>query len=116
MNAPHPLAHTLSGAAGAALPALAPDDASGGMALLLRIGQRLAQVLAVSGSAAQVAPKIVGAIVEPMGWACGAFLTRDAEAADRLVCLGAWGVDAPEIAEYLGHTHGRRPILHSAGT
>lgn len=86
-----------------------------GMDLLLRIDQRLAQALAGSLSAAQAAPRIVGAIGEPLGWACGAFWLRDAEVADRLVCLGAWGIDKPGIAEYLGHTHGRRPILNNAG-
>jgi diguanylate cyclase (GGDEF)-like protein/PAS domain S-box-containing protein len=83
--------------------------------LLLRIDQRLAQVLAGPGTGAQAAPKIVGAFCEALGWACGTFWSRDADEADRLVCLGAWGVDRPGIAEYLGHTHGRRPILHNTG-
>jgi diguanylate cyclase (GGDEF)-like protein/PAS domain S-box-containing protein len=83
--------------------------------LLLRTHQRLAPVLAGAGSGAQAAPRIVGAFCEALGWACGTFWTRDAEVADRLVCLGAWGVDAPGIAEYLQHTHGRRPILNNAG-
>jgi diguanylate cyclase (GGDEF)-like protein/PAS domain S-box-containing protein len=82
---------------------------------LLRIDRKLASVLAGSGSTAQAAPRIVGAFCQALGWACGTFWTRDAEAADRLVCLGAWGVDAPGIAEYLQHTHGRRPILNNAG-
>jgi diguanylate cyclase (GGDEF)-like protein/PAS domain S-box-containing protein len=82
---------------------------------LLRIDQRLTRVLAGPGSSAQVAPKIVGAICEPLGWACGTLWLRDADAADRLVCLGAWGVDTPGIAEYLGYTRGRRPILNHAG-
>lgn len=82
---------------------------------LLRIDQRLAQVLAGSGSGASAAPKIVGAFCQALGWACGTFWSRDAEVADRLVCLGAWGVDTPGIAEYLGYTHGRRPILNNAG-
>jgi len=117
MNAPHPLAHTLSGAAQGALPLSAPvDAAAGGLALLLHIERQLSQALAGSAaSTAQAASKIVAAIGEAMGWACGAFWSRDADAADRLVCLGAWGLDTPEIAEYLGHTHGRRPILHNAG-
>ena len=85
------------------------------MELLLRIDQRLAQVLAGSGSGAQAAPKIVGAFCEALGWACGTLWSRDAEVADRLVCLGAWGIDTPGIAEYLGYTHGRRPILNNAG-
>jgi diguanylate cyclase (GGDEF)-like protein/PAS domain S-box-containing protein len=83
--------------------------------LLLRIDQRLAPVLAGSGGSAQAAPKIVGAICEALGWACGTLWSRDAEVADRLVCLGAWGIDTPGIAEYLGFTQGRRPILNSAG-
>jgi diguanylate cyclase (GGDEF)-like protein/PAS domain S-box-containing protein len=83
--------------------------------LLLRIDQRLAQVLAGSGSGAQAAPKIVGAFCEPLGWACGTMWSRDADVADRLVCLGAWGIDTPGIAEYLGYTRGRRPILNNAG-
>jgi len=86
-----------------------------GMDLLLRIDQRLSHVLASSGSGAQAAAKIAAAFAEPLDWACGAFWSRDADAADRLVCLGAWGVDKPGIAEYLAHTHGRRPILHNAG-
>ena len=83
--------------------------------LLLRIDQRLAPVLAGSGGSAQAAPKIVGAFCEALGWACGTLWSRDAEVADRLVCLGAWGIDTPGIAEYLGFTHGRRPILNNAG-
>ena len=83
--------------------------------VLLRMDQRLAQVLAGTGSGAQAASKIVAAFCEPLGWACGTLWSRDAEVADRLVCLGAWGVDTPAIAEYLGHTHGRRPILNNAG-
>jgi len=83
--------------------------------LLLRIHQRLAPVLASATSGAQAAPRIVGAFCEALGWACGTFWARDPEVADRLVCLGAWGVNAPGIAEYLQHTHGRRPILNNAG-
>ena len=89
--------------------------ASSGVDLLLRIDQRLAPVLAGPGNSAQAAPKIVGAFCAAMGWACGALWARDAEVADRLVCLGAWGIDTPGIAEYLGYTHGRRPILNNAG-
>lgn len=84
------------------------------MDLLLRIDQRLGHALASPGSA-QAAPRIVGAFCEALGWACGSFWTRDASEADRLTCLGAWGVEAPGIAEYLQHTHGRRPILNRAG-
>ena len=85
------------------------------LALLLRIDQRLARVLAGSGSSVQTAPKIVGAFCDALGWACGTLWSRDAEVADRLGCLGAWGIDTPGIAEYLGYTHGRRPILNNAG-
>lgn len=85
------------------------------IALLLRIDQRLAHVFAGSGSSVQAAPKIVGAFCEALGWACGTLWSRDPQAADRLVCLGAWGVDTPGIAEYLGYTHARRPILNNAG-
>ena len=86
-----------------------------GMDKLLRIDQRLSQALAGAGSAKQVAPKIVAAFGEALGWACGVLWSRDGDAADRLACLGAWGVDKPGIADYLNHTHGRRPILHNAG-
>lgn len=91
-----------------------PEPAAG-LELLLRIHQRLSAVLAAPATAAQAAPRIVGAFAEPMDWACGALWSRDPEAADRLVCLGAWGVDTPGIAEYLGYTQARRPILHAAG-
>jgi hypothetical protein len=77
---------------------------------LLRIDQQLAQALAGSGSSAQAAPWIVGAFCQALGWACGTLWSRDAHAADRLVCLGARGIDTLGIAEYLGYTHGRRPI------
>jgi diguanylate cyclase (GGDEF)-like protein/PAS domain S-box-containing protein len=89
--------------------------ASGGVDLLLRMDQRLAPVLAGQGSSTQAAPKIVGAFCAALGWACGALWSRDVEVADRLACLGAWGIDTPGIAEYLGYTHGRRPILNNAG-
>jgi len=82
---------------------------------LLRIDQRLAQALAGAGSARQLAPKILAAFGESLDWACGVLWSRDGDAADRLVCLGAWGVDKPGIADYLSHTQGRRPILHNAG-
>jgi diguanylate cyclase (GGDEF)-like protein/PAS domain S-box-containing protein len=85
------------------------------LALLLRIDRRLAHVLAGSGSSAQAAPRIVGAFCDALGWACGTLWSRDAEVADRLLCLGAWGIDTSGIAEYLGYTHGRRPILNNAG-
>jgi diguanylate cyclase (GGDEF)-like protein len=86
------------------------------MELLLRLHQRLAPVLADSSATAKAAaPRIVGAFCEALGWACGTFWSRDAEVADRLVCWGAWGIDAPGIAEFLQHTHGRRPILNNAG-
>jgi len=83
--------------------------------LLLHIDRRLAPVLAGPGASAQAAPRIVGAFCEALGWACGTFWARDPEVADRLVCLGAWGVSNPGIAEYLQHTLGRRPILNNAG-
>ena len=92
-----------------------PGAPGPGMDLLLRIDLQLARAIASPGSGAQAAPKIVGAFCEPMGWACGTLWSRDAEVADRLVCLGAWGVDQPGIAEYLGYAHGRRPILNNAG-
>jgi PAS domain-containing protein len=94
-----------------------PGDAPAAEALtsLLRIDQRLAPVLAGSGGSAQAAPRIVGAFCESLGWACGTFWSRDADVADRLVCTGAWGIEAPGIAEYLQHTRGRRPILNNAG-
>ena len=96
--------------------ASSPSDApAAGLAPLLRIDQRLAPVLAGSSGSAQAAPRIVGAFCEALGWACGSFWSRDTEVADRLVCTGAWGVDTPGIAEYLLHTHGRRPILNNAG-
>ncbi len=83
---------------------------------LLHLHQRLAPVLAdASAGAKAAAPRIVGAFCEALGRACGTFWARDAEAADRLVCWGAWGIDAPGIAEFLQHTHGRRPILNNAG-
>ena len=85
------------------------------MDLLLRIDRSLAPALAGAGGSAQAAPRIVGAFCEALGWACGTFWARDTEVADRLVCLGAWGTDSPGIAEYLQHTHGRRPILNNAG-
>jgi diguanylate cyclase (GGDEF)-like protein/PAS domain S-box-containing protein len=83
--------------------------------LLLRIDQRLAPVLAGSASGAQAAAKIVGAFCETLGWACGTFWSRDADVADRLVCLGAWGIDTPGITEYLSYAHVRRPILNNSG-
>jgi len=92
-----------------------PRAESTGVDLLLRIDQRLAPALAGSGGSAQAAPRIVGAFCEALQWDCGSFWTRDSDEADRLTCLGAWGVDAPGIAEYLQHTHGRRPILNRAG-
>ena len=42
-----------------------------GLALLLRIDQRLAPVLDGTGTGAQAAPRIVGAVCESLGWACG---------------------------------------------
>lgn len=85
------------------------------LTVLLRIDQQLAQVLAGSSNGALAAPKIVAAFCEALGWACGTFWSRDVDAADRLVCLGAWGIDTPGIAEYLGYTRARRPILNNAG-
>lgn len=83
------------------------------LAVLLHIDRHLAPALVGGGAAA--APKIVGAFVEALGWACGSLWSRDAEVADRLVCLGAWGVDAPGIGQFLSHNHGRRPLLNNAG-
>src|SRR5216117_3000832 len=75
---------------------------------------RHARRSATSASRDQNAPH-AQPIGEPIGWACGAFWSRDADVADRLACLGAWGIDTPGIAGYLGFTHTRRPILHNAG-
>lgn len=94
---------------------VSPSGPATGLELLLQIDRQLSAVLVVPATVAQAAARIVGAFAAPMGWACGAFWSRDPEAADRLVCLGAWGIDAPGIAEYLGHVQGRRPILHAAG-
>ncbi len=82
------------------------------LAPLLRIDERLSAAL--SGTAPAM-PRIVGAFCEALGWACGSFWSRDAEVADRLVCLGAWGIDTPGIAQYLTHNEGRRPLLNNAG-
>ena len=107
MKSPNP--HLAHAAAGHGVPG------ASGMELMLRIDQRLARVLAGSGTSAQAAPRIVGAFCESLAWACGTLWSRDAEVADRLVCLGAWGIDTAGIAEYLGYAHGRRPILNNAG-
>jgi diguanylate cyclase (GGDEF)-like protein/PAS domain S-box-containing protein len=86
-----------------------------GLHLLLHTDEHLAPVLAGTCSVAQAAPRIVGAFCEALGFTCGTLWERDATEADRLACLGAWGIDAPGIAEYLGFARGRRPILHNAG-
>jgi diguanylate cyclase (GGDEF)-like protein/PAS domain S-box-containing protein len=85
------------------------------MELLLRIDQRVSQALAAPSSAALAAPHIVRAVCEPLSWACGTLWARDPDVADRLICLGAWGIDTPAIGEHLGFTRSRRPILNNAG-
>ncbi|MBL8317769.1 MAG: diguanylate cyclase [Burkholderiaceae bacterium] len=86
-----------------------------GLGLLLHVNERLAPTLAAPGTRAQAAGRIVGAFCEAMGWACGTLWVRDPDEADRLACMGAWGIGAPGIHEFLNYTHGRRPILHQAG-
>jgi diguanylate cyclase (GGDEF)-like protein len=84
------------------------------MELLLRIDRLLAQALAQPGSSAQVAPAIVRAVCEPLGWTCGALWSRDDSAPDRLVCLGAWGIDTAAMRAHLDLMRGRRPILSTS--
>ncbi|MFO1219936.1 MAG: diguanylate cyclase [Burkholderiaceae bacterium] len=86
-----------------------------GLGLLLHIDQRLAPVLAVPGTRAQSAARVVGAFCEAMDFACGTLWTRDPGETDRLACMGAWGAAGSGIHEFLSYTHGRRPILHQAG-
>lgn len=94
---------------------LSMTDPDPSLAPLLRIDERLSAALAGAGGGAPAMPRIVGAFCAALGWACGSFWSRDAEVADRLICLGAWGVDTPGIAQYLSHNEGRRPLLNNAG-
>lgn len=93
-------------------PALAQ---AAGLGSLLHVNERLAPTLAAPGTRAQAAARIVGAFCEALGWVCGTLWVRDPDEADRLACMGAWGIGAPGIHEFLNYTHGRRPILHQAG-
>ena len=77
--------------------------------------ERLAPVLAGSGTGAQAAPRIVGAFCEALGLGVRHDLVARRRGGRPPGVPGAWGVDAPGIAEYLQHTQGRRPILNNAG-
>jgi len=58
------------------------------------------RILAEAETLADAAPKIIQTICETMGWHCGARWQMDKEAG-MLRCIECWGVDTPEIREFI---------------
>jgi diguanylate cyclase (GGDEF)-like protein/PAS domain S-box-containing protein len=64
------------------------------------------RVLAGSQTLAEAIPKIIETICMTLNWHCGARWARDAESAE-LHCHESWGVDSPEIQEFLAENSKR---------
>ncbi len=58
------------------------------------------RILTEAETLADAAPKIIRTICETMGWDCGAHWQMDPEAGV-LRCIERWGVDRPEISEFV---------------
>lgn len=69
----------------------------------LVIEQRVAQVLAEATRVSEAVPRIIRAICETLGWACGARWEFDDENRT-LRCIETWGLGTPGIDQFLATT------------
>jgi diguanylate cyclase (GGDEF)-like protein len=65
-----------------------------------RMEHAVTRVLAEADTIASAMPRIIQTICEAMGWHCGARWKWDKDTG-LLRCRDCWGIDAPEIQEYL---------------
>ena len=75
-----------------------------------RMEHAVTRVLAEADTLASAMPRIIQTICETMGWHCGARWKWDKDT-ELLRCRDCWGIDAPEIQEYLASclTHRLKP-------
>jgi diguanylate cyclase (GGDEF)-like protein/PAS domain S-box-containing protein len=82
------------------------------------------RVLAESATVADAIPRVIQTICETMGWLCGARWELDPQSR-LLECREYWGIDAPEIREFLSGcaayavapaTPGTGPVRQAYGT
>jgi diguanylate cyclase (GGDEF)-like protein len=75
-----------------------------------RMEHAVTRVLAEADTIASAVPRIIQTICEAMGWHCGARWKWDKDTG-LLRCRDCWGIDAPEIQEYLAAclTHRLKP-------
>ena len=71
------------------------------------------RVLAEAETLAEAIPKIVATICETLKWHCGARWARDGTGIMR--CLECWGVDSPEIREFMS-VNSKRIVLEDGGS
>ena len=72
----------------------------------LTMEHTVTRILAEAGTLAEAAPRIIQTICETMGWHCGARWQMDKEAGV-LRCIECWGVDTPEIREFIAENSKR---------
>lgn len=81
----------------------------------LNLEHGITRILAESGNAAQAVPLIIRAICESLGWTCGVRWTFD-EQHQTLHCAEVWGVDSPDVDEFLATTKRLSPLaVHTSG-
>ncbi|HJY79160.1 MAG TPA: GAF domain-containing protein, partial [Burkholderiales bacterium] len=84
------------------------------MEIRLAVEHAVTRVLDESDSIEDAAPRIIRAVCETLGWACGA--RWHLECADQgLCCAETWGVTAPGIEPFLEATRRQPPSTQSGG-
>ena len=83
------------------------------MELRLAIEHAVTRVLDESESIEEAAPRIIRAICEPLGWACGARWHSD-DPGQVLRCAETWGIAAAGIDEFLAASARRQPSFRCA--
>ncbi|MFL6655849.1 MAG: EAL domain-containing protein [Sulfurifustis sp.] len=66
----------------------------------LAIEQKVTRILTAANDVAETTQRILCAVGETLGWACGAYWRVD-EGKQALVCAETWGIAAPRIHEFL---------------
>ena len=84
------------------------------MSLRLAIEHAVTRLLEQSASIEEAAPRIIRAICENLGWACGA--RWQPEGSEKVIrCAETWGVASAQIDAFLETTRGLPPVAGSGG-